>query len=366
LFIAKAAPESPWTRTVLTESYRCSPAICAALTAMADDGSTLISADDGKNKTYSTAIEVRAYDPASEVEELKSAIDAVAGALNGQPPHDGNPAGVKSVAVIARAADHIRQLEAGYSGIEITPSARTVWGHAITRDYLKVIYLLQRSNTYAAAGAYESLLTRAGDHASIADMRAAVAHCWGIEGSNGVGYRIGLFADLHTIADALPLLPDLKISDCVPCCGVDLRGLTAGDLASIRKDCQTFLAPGKRGEDRLLSSIFSVREERTWHTHPTHADVRLVFSTAHGVKGETHDAVVFLTRKQVSACGCPNSARAWSKILQHSMVECETKRIAYVTLSRAAQRLLILAPTGYTDCWQALTPSADSAPTAEP
>jgi ATP-dependent exoDNAse (exonuclease V) beta subunit len=67
------------------------------------------------------------------------------------------------------------------------------------------------------------------------------------------------------------------------------------------------------------------------------------------------DGVIFYAKKRVFACGCPQSAATWQKILEHNLVECETKRIAYVALSRAAQSLTIVAPNALTQTWEANT-----------
>jgi hypothetical protein len=79
------------------------------------------------------------------------------------------------------------------------------------------------------------------------------------------------------------------------------------------------------------------------------------------VKGETYDAVVFHTKHRVYACGCPQSAGTWKAVLTHSMLHCETKRIAYVACSRAAQSLLILTPAESLAAWQALAQTPEDA-----
>jgi superfamily I DNA/RNA helicase len=358
LFIAKSA-STTWQSKALTESFRCSPAICAALTAMADDGIVLKSAPGAKNSTYNDPVEIRSYDPGHDIEVVHKAITSVTQALSGRSPHTGNPAGLKSVAVLARSAKDARQLQAEFNGVTINAAERTVWNSTLTRDYLKVIHLLKRGDVYTAAGSYEALLRRAGNHGSIADMRTAHMAKRGIVATDTIGYRVALLRDLRQIASAIPTAAELKISDCGRCCAASLGLVDSFQLAAIRQDCDGFASSVKKDQDRLLSTLFADRDARTWLSHPNCPDVQLIFSTAHGVKGETYDGVVFYTKKRVLQCGCPHSAAAWRNILTHSVVDCETKRIAYVALSRAAQMLVIIAPADDINQWQAYTTQDD-------
>jgi superfamily I DNA/RNA helicase len=357
LFITKSA-STTWQATSLTASFRCSPAICAVLTALASDGIVLKSAADSKNATYNAPVEIKSYDPGHEIEAAHNAITSAAQALSGRPPHDGNPAGLKTVAVLARSAKDARQLQAAFTGVTINAAERTVWDSVLTRDYVKVVHLLKRGDLYAAAGSYEALLLRAGDHDSIADMRAALMARRGIVATDTIGYRVALFQDLMQIADTIPSAAELKISECGVCCGAPLGLVDSAQLAAVRQDCDGF-ASVKGDQDRLLSTLFAQRDDRTWLSHPDCPDVQLIFSTAHGVKGETYDGVVFYTKKRVLQCGCPHSGATWRNILNHNMVDCETKRIAYVALSRAAQILVIITPADTNKQWQAYTTQDD-------
>jgi hypothetical protein len=185
-------------------------------------------------------------------------------------------------------------------------------------------------------------------------MRAALMAQRGMAATDTVDYRVALFQDLTQIASAIPA-PELKISDCGRCCSTPLGLIDSSKLAAIRQDCDNFASSAKKDQDRLLSALFADRDARTWLSHPDFSDVQLIFSTAHGVKGETYDGVVFYAKKRVLRCGCSASAATWQKILTHSMVECETKRISYVALSRAAQMLTIVVATDDVKQWQTLT-----------
>jgi hypothetical protein len=158
-------------------------------------------------------------------------------------------------------------------------------------------------------------MTATGNYESVPAMRAAVMHEWSVDGD---AYRRTLFGDLTAITRAALPLGALRVSHGKACCDVRRVGIPADTLRNMKRSCQL-----EAHEDGLLSSIFTAPEEPTWHTHASGEDVRLTFSTTHKVKGETHDAVVFYAKKTVRAC-----------------LECETKRITYVALSRAAQRWL--------------------------
>jgi hypothetical protein len=125
-------------------------------------------------------------------------------------------------------------------------------------------------------------------------------------------------------------------------------------LKAIKSDCASFCQPVKRQQDRGICALLTARDERTFFQHLDFADVRVIFSTVHGVKGETYDGVLFFTKAMTSPCGCNPAKKKWTDILQHNLIVCENKRIAYVALSRAAQVLRIMAPASSKDTWEAL------------
>ncbi|MFI1996307.1 UvrD-helicase domain-containing protein [Actinoplanes sp. NPDC020271] len=358
LFTTKATPTPPWTSASLTQSYRCSPAICETITTLAGDGSSLVPSSDGKNKTYPAPVIIQAMTTTDEAAEVNAAIDQLVSNLAGKTPHDGNHDNVKSLLILTRGSQHARQLEANYSGITTTPSHRTVWKQPLTRDFLKVIYHLSLHNQYAAFDAYENLLRKIGGHTTISEMRNAVRTEWNIADDASTEYRIALFEDLEKIKQRMLDRPFGRISDCVQILDLHLKAVTVAHVAEFKRDCADFKSEAKTKEDRLLSALFGVREARHWKRHEHHSDVQLAFATAHASKGETHDAVLLVTKKTAGSCGCPESAAAWRKIFQHPMTTCEAKRIIYVAMSRAAQNLMILTPAGADAPWRALTPNA--------
>lgn len=350
LFTAKKADAS-WNPRTIRSTFRCSPAICTVLANMADDGIVISPADDGKNKDYNEPVQVREYATTEERLSVLSAINDMAKLLANRDSHHGG-SDTRTVAVLARSASQVPVLKGYFTGEQIRRAQPARWENRHTKDYLRVVFHLTRGDVYAAAGAYESLLLSLSDYDTKADMRADLARIWETDEARGVGYRAILFADLQAISGALPSTSDPPISQCQCTCRVTVRGLPVEVLSGIARDCRSFASNAKRPQDQPLSALFAARGHRLDFPHPNFPNVRLVFSTVHGTKGETYDGVIFFTKEKSDPCGCASaSSNQWSKILQHHLVDCENKRIAYVALSRAAQVLCILTPTGNAGAW---------------
>lgn len=362
LFTDKSADTVTWTPKAISRTFRCSPAICGALTKMANDGAAILPDPTGKNSGYEKPVQVRSYDDSDEQLALEQAIDDAASILTERKAHDNNPASVKTIAVVARSREGVCRLEGGLLCGSAQPKQPVTWGHRLTKDYLRVVFHLQHRDMYEAFNAYETLLFNAGDCRSKSAMRAELGQRWGLDSSNVLGYRVEVFGDLKKMAATIPTNDGVSISACAASCRVTLKGISKADLAGIEKDCRSFEDAQKRDQDRTLSSVFAARDERVTYQHPKYDDVRIVFSTVHGVKGETFDGVVFHTRARTGSCGCSRKGCMWAGILQHDLAQCEGKRIAYVALSRAAQLLFILAPTKVAGSWTALTQGAETAP----
>ena len=355
LFTGKKADES-WNPRTIRSTFRCSPSICAVLANMADDGVMIGPASAGKNKDYDQQVQIREYNKADEGTAVLAAIDDLAKLLADRDPHDAG-ADTRTVAVLARSGAQVPVLRGYFTGEQTRQARPAKWESRYTKDYLRVVFHLSRRDMHAAAGAYESLLLNLSDHDTKADLRGALARAWGTDETNLVGYRTILFADLQAISDAIPTTDIVLISRCQGPCQVKLRGLPQDILAGVARDCRSFASDAKRSQDQPISALFAAREERPCFPHPTFPNVRLVFSTVHGAKGETYDGVIFFTKEKSDACGCPSaSSNQWSRILQHNLLECENKRIAYVALSRAAQVLCIHTPSVGVNPWRGLVP----------
>lgn len=355
LFTARKA-ETGWLPNSLSETFRCSPAICAALAGMTADGEAVRVAATGKNRNYSEPVQVRNYHAADEKPGVLSSLGEIAKTLTGLPPHDDNHE-FKTIAVVGRAGDHASRLQAYFAGGRSLPKEAPEWAERLTRDYLRVVHCLNSGDLHAAFSAYEVLLFRAGDYRTKEEMRRALAAEWSSGDADPLAYRRTMVGDLKKI-EKLAGGVDVTISAAAGMCGADLVAAPASLLRKIQTDCAAF-GKAKQGQDRTLSALFAAKDERVYVPHPDYPDVRFVFSTIHGVKGETYDGVVFYTRAETDNCSCPQGVRGrkWSKILTHSLAECEHKRLAYVAMSRAAQVLFILAPDESVPVWGALVGS---------
>lgn len=354
LFTARKT-ENGWLPRPLSETFRCSPAICAALASMTPGEETVKVAAEGKNRDYSEPIHVRGYDKTNEGPAILAAFDEIAKMLTGLTPHD-NADGLKTVAVIGRAGGDAPRLQTYFTGDTTRPAAAPEWQHRLTRDYLRVVHCLTAGQLYAAFAAYEGLLFSAGDYRTKGEMRRTLAEQWASGEADPLLYRRAIARDLRVIEAEVKLGADLSISGATGLCEVNLAAVPAPLLAKFRRDCAAFGSSAKRSQDRMLSTLFVAKDERTYFPHRDYPDARFVFSTIHGVKGETYDGVVFYTKAKSDTCSCPPGSKSpvWSKILTHNLGECEHKRLAYVALSRAAQVLFILAPDDSLPAWRAL------------
>lgn len=361
LFMAKKRDDE-WSPKEIRETFRCSSAICSVLNSMTCDNLVLSPAASGKNKDYAEPVQVRVYEGDHEQGDVRLAIDELARALSEKVPHDSNKDNMNTLAVIARSRDDVSRLQAYFTGEPAGHVARITWGNKFTKDYMKVVFALSCKDLHRAVDAYETLLFNISDHRSKSAMRSACAAEWASGKGQWLDYRATLIEDLRKIIMLVHRQAGapLKMSTCALFCDVKLRGLQATVLAQLKQDCRSFANGGKSGQDRLLSSLFFAQDERFRSTHPTQEKVALVFSTVHGVKGETYDGVIFYTKKVTSSCGCSTSRRKWVDILRHDLIECENKRIAYVAISRAAQMLYVLTPRSSEDAWNSLLTSASS------
>lgn len=357
LFIDKS-DDVDWNKKTISTTFRCSAPICSMLTALADDGVELAPSGDGKNVSYSDQVQIISYDSEDEQTKISESITNIAATLDQRQPHDDNMAGVKTVAVLSRSREDAARLEAYFTGTIPGKRRPIAWESVRTRDYLKIIHCLLRNDIYQAFQAYEALLFRLGGFESREDMRTATCLlCRPNSTDTFIDYRVVIYADLQSLKATLPDAEDMLVSQAKDYCGADLKALGADVLEQIRKDCQSFEAADKQDQDRSLSSLFIARDERTFRPHPDHPNVNVVFSTVHGVKGETYDGVIYYTKTRTGPCGCATPKQAWPDILQHQLVECEGKRITYVALSRAAQLLYIVAPQAHSQAWQNLIPA---------
>lgn len=353
LFTARKA-EGGWVSQTLTETFRCSTAICKMLENMMPAGEAVVVAGAGRNGGYGEPVTITRYSDKTEKSDTLTAIGEVAALLAGSAPHDGSK-DPKVIAVVARSGEVVARLQNHFVGGPVSPGKPPEWSARLTKDYLRVVHCLTEADIHGGVSAYETLLFNAENYDTRGEMRKALAEIWTPDSVGLRSYRTILLEDLEKIKAALPDGEPLTISKAKLACDVQLTAVSTARLTRMRKDCAGFEG-AKKEQDRLLSSLFVARDERSYIPHPEFSDVKVIFSTVHGVKGETHDGVIFYTRAQTSSCGCPSggSSNRVAKILTHELAECEQKRIAYVAVSRAAQVLRILAPEASAQAWEEL------------
>lgn len=340
-----------WLPKTILQTFRCGPAICGVLTAMADDDVTLEPAPSGRSVSYTEVVQVRTFEKEVEQSDLVSAIDEMAAYLSTRTAHAGENE-PKTIAIVSRGQSDVSLLQSYVTKSRPSTNDRIEWGDALTKPYLRVVHHLASGNIFDAVRSYELVLTRAGTFESVSDMRVEMCKLWG---TDQFGYREALFSDLTKIDQNWGVGDDLTIAQCVKSCETELVGIPNRRRWLIRQDCAIFQSIAKQSQDRTLSQIFVSGEDRVTFQYAPFEGLNLVFSTVHGVKGETYDGVIFHTRESTSSCGCATPKRKWTETLKHPLNACENKRIAYVAISRAAQILYILTPEASKSVWERLT-----------
>lgn len=355
LFIAKM-DTPPWTSATLADSFRCSPAICAALSKLGNESLTVTAATEGKNLRYPSIIDVATYTKDATADDLTKAIDHLAKHLGESSPHQG---AMTTIAVLTRSTNDAPLLQAAYAGISSQTSKPALWEPGVlTKDFLRVIHHLMRSNIAAAFSAYETLLLKTKPElSSPSDLRKAISRKAQMDGADLAAYRVAVMSDVLLLSDRLQ--PDaqssMTISECTQLTNAPLRWITSGRRRDLGTELASFAAGGeKESQNRPITAIFTNTTERSYLPVAGRGNIRVLFSTVHGVKGETYDGVILSVKGKTKACGCPSSSTEWKSIFDHPLVDCETKRIVYVALSRAARALTVLTPPTTAQVWREL------------
>jgi superfamily I DNA/RNA helicase len=355
LFTEKTTQED-WVSHSLTYTFRCSAPICRSLNILSSDGIDLKPASDSKNIHYTNPVKVIGYSPdiAQQDLEIKVAIDKLAEELTSKIPHDGEEGDLR-LAVLTRSRDDVDRLQAIFTGVTVRSTKPIIWSTKSTREYTKVIHYLARKNTYQAFKAYENLLFNLAEYEDKPLMRQALAKLWGDDEPSPIAYRNTIFADLKKINNLIPSTQEIRISDCSNICPQNLTAISTTHMTGLKTDYQSFSTGSNCVQDRSITSLMTSRDERVPSRHTLYKNVVLLFSTIHGVKGETYDGVLFYGKERTSPCTCAPAKALWRDIVTHPLITCENKRLIYVAFSRAAQILNILCPEDQKQVWEALT-----------
>lgn len=333
LFTQKVADDR-WSDHEITGTFRNSQNICNALNSHTITGN-IKPADESKNLDYIDTVEVIDWsikdDDAGS--RFKAIVDDFAQHLSGKSPHNGEEL---RLAILARSKDDAMQYRAFCiedPSLKVQPIE---FEHPHSKGILKVAYYIATGDKYSAFKTYETMLRKLSDAQDIEGMKAELLCRLGLDEGNPYNYRKALHADLLTVKSKLsgknPAISRLSEIDEWQLCALP------GEAIKQIKDDYTAITNG----NQPIASVLISQNEKPVDYHPVYKNIRLVFSTVHGVKGETYDGVLYAFRAETTACGCAgHSARSNLKIAKHDILECESKRVQYVAMSRAAQTLRV-------------------------
>ena len=345
LFTEKVSDDK-WLSSEITGTFRNSQNICNALNRHTISGN-ISPADNSRSVDYDDAVEVVDWSIKDENcgQQFKTIIDSLAEHLSSKEPHNGKEL---SLAVLARSKEDALHYRAFCIDEQGAQGEIVQFEHSHSKDMLKVIHYLAIGDRYQAFKTYERILRRASNDKDIDALRSEVLHRIGADDSNTYSYRKALYSDVQNIEShitaEIPTMSSLStISDW------QLRVIPEDVIAQIKEDYTSPLL-----NDQSITNILLAQNDKPVDYHSVHKNVRLVFSTVHGVKGETYDGVLYALREKSLPCGCSTGSTNLNlKITTHDILKCESKRIQYVAMSRAAQTLRVAVASDKDD-WKAL------------
>ncbi|SRR6266498_925880 len=345
LFTKKVADDN-WLDHEIAGTFRNSQSICNALNSHTITGS-IKPAEGSKNLNYTDHVEIVNWSIKEKDAglRLKAIVDDFAQHLSTKDPHNEDEL---RLAILARSKEDAAQYRAfciESPDLKVEP---VEFNYPHSREILKVAYYLINGDRYNAFKTYERMLYKLSDAQSIETMKTELLSRLGLDEAHRYNYRRTLYTDLLTIESQLsgeePTISQLSKID-----EWRLEALSDDVANEIKSDY-----PITAANDQPIANMLVIQNEKPVDYHPVNKNVRLVFSTIHGVKGETYDGILYALREKTLACGCPKHLTSLNlKIAGHDMLECENKRIQYVAMSRAAQSLWVAVAS---DCqkWQTL------------
>lgn len=344
LFITKySAQGTPWTPHEITHTFRNSRNICYALNSL--DGVTAIRpSDKAKSITRDYSDPVYIVDwkfSPRDAATLRGILDNCAKVISEK--HYAHDDQEKSLAVIMRSSKDVELLREMFAGKTATDRQPLQFTNLESKDMLKFLYALKHGSRGEVIKRYEKLLMTLHKQETLADLRQLIVSQVKIKHDDEYfSYRKALNEDVTRLIKHLKTAKG-KISAVANIDGLTLTCMpTASALDNIKSDYSNvkYSALG-------LDEIFMDKANRLPEYHPTCTDVKLVFSTAHGVKGETYDGVLFIQKHTGNNCKCDPPQKQPIETADHPL-DCEEKRIQYVAMSRAAQTLWLAAdPNSY-------------------
>lgn len=345
LFMQKVADDR-WSEHEITGTFRNSQNICVALNSHTLTGK-IKPASGSKSSNYTDKVEVIDWsikdDDAGA--RFRAIVDDFAQHLSVKDPHDDTEL---RLAILARSKEDAAQYRAfciENSGSEAKPID---FEYSHSREILKVAYYLTIGDRYNAFKAYERVLNKLSGKQGIEAMKTELISRLGLDQGDPYSYRKVLYGDLLTIESQLsgdePTISKLSKID-----EWQLKALPDDITKEIKGDYIIAAV-----NDQPIANMLVIQNEKPVDYHSKHSNVRLVFSTIHGVKGETYDGVLYAFREKTLACGCLGRSTTLNlEIAKHDMLECESKRIQHVAMSRAAQSLWVVVASKH-ESWRTL------------
>lgn len=355
--------EPGWNNGSICGSFRCSPAICVALNSLSHDDD-LRPCPTSKNEQYSDKVLVtpfsRNHDDART--RIRGIIDEFCKSLSTRPPHNARSKCIE-VAVLARGTNEVGDIRALYLGDTVHHEKPISFSNPRTTTFLRLVNHVLGGQTVRAFHAYEKILFSLGEYDSREDMRKTLSDEWSATMSLTYNYRRTIAASLIKIKTTLGAISarHVCVHDCGALCSHNLVGLgpLLNEIAPDLQESSSRRRPHQQERDLPLTSILTSGAPKYHYQHSELSHVRLTFSTVHGVKGETFDGVLYVIKAQTNACGCNSSSNRTSRIAQHDILQCESNRIHYVAMSRAAQSLRLAVEADQAS-WERLVNPAQS------
>lgn len=330
-----------WDAHEVTKTFRNSQSICHMLNSL--DGVTGIQpANTAKSITRNYSDPVYIIDwmfSSRDAATFKAILNDCAKTISGKKyAHNDHE---KNLAIIMRSSKDVEILREMFVDSASTNEQEPLqFKSHESKDMLRLLYSFKHGAKGEVIKRYEKLLMTLYEQEALTDLRQLIVSKINIEYDDEYfSYRKALYEDTAKLNEHFKTSGE-KLSATAAIDHLNLICMPTSDkLQGIINDYfDTMLT---------LDEIFMDKTSRLPEYHPDYPDVKLVFSTAHGVKGETYDGVLLIQKHTGNSCNCEPSQKQPIEIADHPL-DCEEKRIQYVAMSRAAQTLwLAVDPNSY-------------------
>lgn len=334
-----SSSSTTWASHEITQTFRNSDEICKTLNSLTGEPG-IKPADESYaiKRHYDDKVQIVdwAYNP-DDNKTFLAIVRECARVISEKGDAHNNTE--KSLAIVMRATKDIERLHSLFQGDNSSPQLDPIrFKSHSCRELLKLLVAIDRGSKYDMVMRYEKLLMSLHNDDTFEQIRLRVQAVVREDDKDAyVSYKKALWHDILALKSTLSSA-DGKLSSMANIKDLCLRCVEdEGVLSDIADEYA-----GDKISTRAIDTVSIEKADSPPVYHPDYPDVRLYFSNAHGVKGETHDGVLFIQKHRTNACGCRTNGALSFAIAGHSM-DCEEKRIQYVAMSRAAQTLWLAA-----------------------